>query len=139
MFLFSTEANKRIYVLIMFHNINKTQNLYFQETINLIQTSIFLFFLNLFNWRLITLQYCSGFCHTLTWISHGCPHVFPILTPPSHLPPHPSPQGHSSAPALSTLSHALNLDWRSISHIYQCLKQDILVIHCYITNHSLVT
>ena len=21
--------------------------------------------------RLITLQYCSGFCHTLTWISHG--------------------------------------------------------------------
>ena len=22
-----------------------------------------------FNWRLITLQYCSGFCHTLTWIS----------------------------------------------------------------------
>ena len=24
-----------------------------------------------FNWRLITLQYCSGFCHTLTWISHS--------------------------------------------------------------------
>ena len=22
------------------------------------------------NWRLTTLQYCSGFCHTLTWISH---------------------------------------------------------------------
>ena len=22
-------------------------------------------------WRLITLHYCSGFCHTLTWISHG--------------------------------------------------------------------
>ena len=22
-------------------------------------------------WRLITLQYCSDFCHTLTWISHG--------------------------------------------------------------------
>ena len=27
-----------------------------------------LFFLNIFfiSWRLITLQYCSGFCHTLT-------------------------------------------------------------------------
>ena len=25
-----------------------------------------------FNWRLITLQYCSGFCHTMTWISLGC-------------------------------------------------------------------
>ena len=22
------------------------------------------------SWRLITLQYCSDFCHTLTWISH---------------------------------------------------------------------
>ena len=23
------------------------------------------------SWRLITLQYCSGFCYTLAWISHG--------------------------------------------------------------------
>ena len=23
------------------------------------------------SWRLITLQYCSGFCHILRWISHG--------------------------------------------------------------------
>ena len=23
------------------------------------------------SWRLITLQYCRGFCHTLTCISHG--------------------------------------------------------------------
>ena len=31
-----------------------------------------LFFSFIFiSWRLITLQYCSGFCHTLTWISHG--------------------------------------------------------------------
>ena len=36
--------------------------------------------------------------------------------PPSHLPPHPVPLGHPSAPALSTLSHALNLDWRCISY-----------------------
>ena len=33
------------------------------------------------SWRLITLQYCSGFCCTLTWISHDL-HVFPILNPP---------------------------------------------------------
>ena len=26
----------------------------------------FFFFFNLFNRRLVTLQYCSGFCHTLT-------------------------------------------------------------------------
>ena len=29
---------------------------------------LYLFFIS---WRLITLQYCSGFCHTLIWISHG--------------------------------------------------------------------
>ena len=28
-----------------------------------------------FNWRLITLQYCGDFCHTFTWISHGCTDV----------------------------------------------------------------
>ena len=34
----------------------------------------------------ITLQYCSGFCHTCTWISHGCTCV-PILNPsPTSLP-----------------------------------------------------
>ena len=41
-----------------------------------------------FNWRLIILQYCGGFCHTLTWISHGCtcvPHPEPLPIPsPSH-------------------------------------------------------
>ena len=29
----------------------------------------------------------------------------------------PIPLGHPSAPALSTLSHAWNLDWRSVSHM----------------------
>ena len=42
----------------------------------------FFFFLN---WRPITLQYCPCFCHTLTWISHGCTRV-PHLEPPSHCP-----------------------------------------------------
>ena len=76
-----------------------------------------------FNWRLITLQYCGGFCHTLTWINHGYTCV-PHPEPPSHLPLHPIPLGHPSAPALSTLSHAPNLDWQSVSHrimyIFQC-------------------
>ena len=43
---------------------------------------------------------------------------------PSHLPPHSIPQGCPSAPALSAQFHALNLDWRSISHMviymFQC-------------------
>ena len=47
----------------------------------------FFFFSFIFiSWRLITLQYCSSFCHTLTWISHGL-HVFPIpIPPPASLP-----------------------------------------------------
>ena len=39
-----------------------------------------------FNWRLITLQYCGGFCHTLTWISHRYTYVPP---PIPNLPPQP--------------------------------------------------
>ena len=52
--------------------------------------------LNLFNWRLIILQYCSGFCHISTWISHGHTGV-----------PYPIPLGHPSAPAPSTLSQSI--------------------------------
>ena len=53
---------------------------------------IYLFSFIFISWRLITLQYCSGFCHTLTWISHGFTCV-PHPDPPSHLPPHPIPLG----------------------------------------------
>ena len=52
------------------------------------------------SWRLITLQYCSGFCHTLTWISHGFTCI-PHPDTPSHLPLHPIPPGLPSAPGPS--------------------------------------
>ena len=51
-------------------------------------------------------------------------HVFPFLNSLSHLPPHPIPRGCPSTLALSALFHALNLDWRSVSHMvihmFQC-------------------
>ena len=65
--------------------------------------------------NLTTLQYCSSFCHRLIWNSHGYTCV-PHPEPPSHLPPHPIPQGCPSAPALSALFHASNLDWWSVLH-----------------------
>ena len=68
------------------------------HSIGSIVYSLVLFF---FSWRLITLQYCSGFCHTLTWITHGFTCV-PHPNPPSRLPPHTIPLGLPSAPALST-------------------------------------
>ena len=42
------------------------------------------------NWRPITLQHCRGFCHTLTWISHGFTCI-PHPDPPCPLPLHPIP------------------------------------------------
>ena len=65
------------------------------------QSPTFFFSFIFIRWRLITLRYCSGFCHTLTLISHEFTCV-PHPVPPSHLFPHPIPLGHPSAPALST-------------------------------------
>ena len=74
----------------------------------LFKKHIFLcFFLNFIfpfifiSWRLITLQYFSGFCHTLTWISHGFTCV-PHPDPRVRLPLHPIALGLPSAPAPST-------------------------------------
>ena len=75
------------------------------------------------NWRLITLQYCGGFSHTLTWISHGCIWI-----------PHPEPSSTSlPIPSLWVVPvHWLWVpcfmhqtgDWSSISHMamymFQC-------------------
>ena len=72
------------------------------------------------------------FCHTLTWIHHGCIWV-PHPEPPSHLPPHPIPLGHPSAPAPSTLYHASNLDWRFISHMIIYMFHVILPYHPALT------
>ena len=79
---------------------------------------VFSFFSFIFiSWRLITLQYCSGFCYTLTWISHGftcVPHPDPL----SHLRPHPIPLGLSNAPALSTC--LMHPTWTGdLFHIWQ--------------------
>ena len=63
-------------------------------------TRFFIFFSFIFvSWRLITLQYCSGFCHTLTWISHGFTCI-PHPDSSSHLPLYPIPLGLTSAPSL---------------------------------------
>ena len=42
----------------------------------------FVFFLIYFNLRIITWQYCDGFCHTSAWIGHRYTSVPCILNPP---------------------------------------------------------
>ena len=56
------------------------------------------------SWRLITLQYCSGFCHTLTWISHGFTCV-----------PHPDPP---SLPTPSLWVFPVHQPWALVSWIH---------------------
>ena len=79
------------------------------------------------SWKLITLQYYSGFCHTVIWINHGFTHV-PHPDPPSHFSPsHPS--GSSQCTSPEHLSHASNLDWWSVSpliiYMFRCLINKI--------------
>ena len=71
---------------------------------------LFVFSFIFTSWRLITLQYWSGFCHTLTWISHG----FTCIShpdPPSHLPLHLIPLGLPSAPGPSTCLMHPTFNW----------------------------
>ena len=62
------------------------------------------------------MQYCSVF---LPYNDMDQPWVYmcSLSEPLSHLSPHPITLDHPSAPALSTLSHAWNLDWQSVSHM----------------------
>ena len=76
-----------------------------------------------FNWRLITLQSCGGFGHTLTWISHGCTCVPPSQTPlPPLSPPHPSglSQCTSFECPVSCIKPGLVIYFTNVIYIFQC-------------------
>ena len=76
------------------------------------------------SWRLITSQHCSGFCHTLTWISHGVTCI-PHPNPPSHLPLHPIPLGLPSVPGPSNLTRSKNKRAEKNSSKLLCVIQCI--------------
>ena len=76
---------------------------------------IFFFSFIFISWRLITLQYCSGFCHTLTWISHGVTCI-PQPDPPSHHPLDSIPLALSHNP----LTNCLN--WKTASLVSVCMR-----------------
>ena len=96
------------------------------EYLGIISAYITFFSFIFISWRLITLQYCSGFCHTLTWISHGFTCV-PHPDPPSHLPPHPIPLGLPSAPALSTC--LMHPTWAVICFTFDSMLVSMLFLY----------
>ena len=72
----------------------------------------------IFNWRIIAFQYCVGFCHMSTWISHR--HTY---EPPFHLPPYPTPLGCHRALGSSSLCHTANSHRLTVLHMVMCIFQ----------------
>ena len=70
-----------------------------------------------FNWKIITLQYCDGFCHTSLWIGHRY-----NVSPPAWIP-RPIPPGFQSVLTLGALCHMSNSYWLSLLHIVMCTFQ----------------
>ena len=96
MYVFSNMDTASIHIGVLFF-------FFFFFFLLICHQNCFFFFPFIFiSWRLITLQYFSGFCHTLIWISHG----FTCVPHPD--PPHPQlllhtiPLGLPSTPGLST-------------------------------------
>ena len=84
-----------------------------------------------FNWRIIALLYCVGFCHTSTWIGiHVSPRPWTSLPLPT--PSHPSRLSRSTG--VSSLCHTADSHWLSI------LRMVIYMWYCYSLNlsHSLL-
>ena len=81
---------------------------------------VFFYFFKIFTLFYFTILY--RFCHTLTWIQHGCICV-PKHEPPSHLPPHNISLGHHHVPAPSMLYPASDIDWRFNSYMIVYMLQ----------------
>ena len=108
----------------------------------------------IFNWRIITLQYCVGFWETSTWISCRYTYVpsFLKLPPTSH--PSPPPGGHRALwvswvnyPWLSILhtviqmfpSYCLNSSHPLLPPLCPQVCSPCLCLHCCPTNSFIST
>ena len=79
-----------------------------------------------FNWDIIILQCCVGFCHTSTWTRCRFTYVL-SLEGPSHLPVHPRPLGSHRAPSWAPCTKS---NFSLALHMVMCM------VHCYSVNPS---
>ena len=94
-------------------------------------------FLCFLNWRIMALQFCVGFCHTSTWVSHRYTYVASLLNPPAS-PSHPPRLPQSTR--LSLLPHIANSHWLSIlRRVPWGLRWSRIgcMFHCYCFGSSL--
>ena len=74
-----------------------------------------------FNWRIITLQYCDGFCHTAAWNGHKHTRDPPSWTPlPLPSPPGPSGLSQTIGCPASCIKLALAIYLHMIMYMFQC-------------------
>ena len=111
---------------------------YIPHTVDFIPVTLYFVFFFLiiiyFHWRLITILWFLPYIDmNQPWYTCA-----PHPETPFHLLPHPIFQGYPSAPALSTVSHASNLDWRSVSHmiIYMFQCYSLKSSHRHLLPHS---
>jgi len=71
-----------------------------------LESEVLVFFFNLFfNWRKIALQYCVGFYHTATQISHNYTYIPSLMS----LLPFPHPSSPSQSAKLIAASYQLSI------------------------------
>ena len=96
-----------------------------------------LFQLIYIGWRVITLQYCDGFCHTSTWIDHRYTCIPPSWSPlPPPFPPYSS--GLSQSTSFGFPASYLNSPWSSILYMVMYMFQycSLKSYHCRLLPQS---
>ena len=97
---------------------------------NFIAQFIQLLKIYIFNWRVIALQYCVGFCHTSTWINHGYTGVPSLLNLLPSTTSHPSRLSHStglSSPRQNSCQAVYGTEFWSFNSFYS-IKSPKLVL-----------
>ena len=86
-----------------------------------------------FNCRITALQYCVGFCHTSTWISHKYmdqPHIYTYVPPSWSSLPSPTPFTPLGCHRAAT-GHAY---WRLTAYVFSCHLCTAVKVHCLFLN-----